>query len=417
MIFVVVLSSPSGIALFTLITQTAFGFDIQSSNNVALYWGQNSAQASPQPPLKSYCNRPDVDILILSFIATLYSSEKIPILNLATPQCSPIPNSPGGQVTCPELAQDIEYCKTKGKKVLVSLGGATAGYEIQSSAEAEAAAKQIWDTYLGGGKDGVTVRPFGKVEVDGVDLDLETPAGQEGTYWPIFIDTIKSLYQSKAGRSGKTDYLITASPQCVYPDVILSPALKDKRSWFDMLFIQFYNNVCAPTNPTSFNFNEWAEWARSSSLNPSVKLFIGAPASPSAAPSGGFTPLESLLQVASEAMEDCENARVFWGGASVPTNSSSNYNPFGGIAFWDASWTTAEYTAATKTGLTTSWQWARSRNHIFKREDPADGEAKEAEAAESAADTVKRMRSRDTFRKTRASHRRHAIRRAHRHRR
>ncbi|KAF3088671.1 hypothetical protein TWF569_009974 [Orbilia oligospora] len=401
------------LTLLTFIPQFALGFDIQGTNNVALYWGQNSAQISPQPPLKSFCARPDVDILILSFIAILYSNEKIPILNQATQQCSQAPGSSGGQVVCPELAQEIEYCRGQGKKVLISLGGATAGYEIQSPDEAAAAAKQIWDTYLGGGKDGMVVRPFGDVEVDGVDLDLESPPGQEGMHWPVFIDTIRSFYQSEVGRNGKNDYLITASPQCVYPDVILSPALRDKRSWFDMLFIQFYNNFCAPTNPSSFNFNEWAEWARSSSLNPSIKLFLGAPASPSAAPAGGFTPLETLLEVASDSMEDCENARIFWNSdtTAASKNSSSPYNPFGGIAFWDASWTTPEYTAATKSGLTSSWEKAKARSQFFKREEPAgnDGEA------ESAAD--RKGKGRSTLARGRTPRRRHAIRRRHRHRR
>ncbi|KAF3316672.1 Chitinase 1 [Orbilia oligospora] len=365
------------LTLLTFIPQFALGFDIQGTTNVALYWGQNSAQISPQPPLKSFCARPDVDILILSFIAILYSNEKIPILNLATQQCTQAPGSSGGQIVCPELAQEIEYCRGQGKKVLVSLGGATAGYEIQSPGEAVAAAKQIWNTYLGGGKDGMVVRPFGDVEVDGVDLDLESPPGQEGIHWPVFIDTIR-----------------------------------DKRSWFDMLFIQFYNNFCAPTNPSSFNFNEWAEWARSSSQNPSIKLFLGAPASPSAAPAGGFAPLETLLKAASDSMEDCENARVFWGGgaAAASKNSTNPYNPFGGIAFWDASWTTPEFTAATKSGLTSSWEKAKARGQFFKREEPAgsDGEA------ESAAD--RKGKGRSTLARGRTPRRRHAIRRRHRHR-
>ncbi|KAK6513342.1 hypothetical protein TWF281_004973 [Arthrobotrys megalospora] len=421
------------LALFTFIPRYIYvsAFDLQATNNVALYWGQNSArkptstisptyliltptkpELTPQPPLKSYCTRPEIDIIILSFIATLYSAEKIPILNHVTEQCSPT-NTPGGQVVCPELAMEIEYCRGLGKKVLVSLGGATAGYEIGSEVEAVNAANQVWNTYLGGAKDG-TIRPFGEVELDGIDLDLESPSGQEGLYWPIFIETIRSLYQTQPGRNGKTDYLISASPQCVYPDVILSPALRDKRSWFDMLFIQFYNNICAPTNPTSFNFNEWAEWARSSSLNPNVKLFIGSPASPAAAPSGGFTPLETLLEISSESMEDCEAARVFWNSGASGTNStSSGYNPFGGIAFWDASWTSAEYTAATKAGLTGSWERVKARNQFFKRQ---EFESKQAEGeAESAAERGKSRGTSSTG--ARASRRRHTIRRRHRHRR
>ncbi|RVD81656.1 uncharacterized protein DFL_009509 [Arthrobotrys flagrans] len=225
--------------LLAFIPHFALGFDIQGTDNVAPYWGRNSAQISPQPPLKSYRTRPDVDILILSFISLLYSNEKIPILNQATPQ-SPVPG--------------------QGKKVLVSLGGAT---------------EQIWDTYLRGGKDGMAVGPFGEVEVDGVDLDLESPPGRKGKYWPIFIDTIRSLYQTLH------PILQQASPLGPY---------------------NYLDNVCTPTKP-----------------------------------SGGFTPLESLLEAASDSMEDCENARVFWKGDMIASNPTNPYNRFGGIASWDAS--------------------------------------------------------------------------------
>ncbi|EPS43772.1 hypothetical protein H072_2244 [Dactylellina haptotyla CBS 200.50] len=374
-----------------------YGFDLSSTNNVALYWGQNSAQLLPQPPLREYCTRESVDILILSFIAVLYGNEKIPILYENTSQCTTIPGAPGGQVQCPELAQEIEFCRSQGKKILVSLGGATGGYEIQSPAEAAAAANQIWDTYLGGGQNGKYQRPFGEVELDGIDLDLESPPGQEGLYWPVFIDTMRSLYQSKVGRNSGSQYLITSSPQCPFPDVILSPALRDKRSWFDILFIQFYNNPCAPTNRESFNFNEWAEWARYSSLNPNVKLFLGALASPDAAPAGGYVPLEDLLDAASDSMEDCEKARVFWKG-----HSNSTYNPFGGIAFWDASWTSSDYTTAIKNGLTSNWETIKAKSQSFlffkRNQEPANETKNERNSDRSSSTGIKNLR---TFRKLR----------------
>ncbi|KAJ6257952.1 Endochitinase [Drechslerella dactyloides] len=317
-------------------------FDLERTDNVALYWGQSS-QAGNQEPLGHYCARDSVDILIISFVAKLSGNEKAPVLHIA-----PMTD---GDMNYATISDDIQYCRRQGKKILISVGGYGSGYELNSPAEATAAANQIWGIFLGGGQGGGFQRPFGNIELDGVDLDIESPVGQEGVYWPVFIDQLRSLYQSESGRGGKSDWLITASPQCPFPDVILSPALLEKRSWFDMLFIQFYNNPCAPSNKESFNFNEWAEWARSSSLNPHVKLFLGTPANVAAASSGGDMPLQDLLAVASETMEDCENARVFWKG----TSTNSTYNPFGGMAFWDASWTTAEMTSTVKSGLSGSW--------------------------------------------------------------
>ncbi|KAK6526270.1 Chitinase 1 [Orbilia ellipsospora] len=305
-------------------------------------------------------------------ISHLPRNEKIPIFNPNDAQCAIIPGSSGNQVSCPELADDIKYCREEGKKILISLGGENAGYELRSPAEATAAADQIWNTYLGGGQSGVWNRPFGEVEVDGIDLDLEQPAGVKGLYWPIFIDELRSYYMSKPGRNGKSDYLITSSPQCPFPDVIISPALENKRSWFDILFIQFYNNYCTPTNGDGFNFNEWAEWARSSSLNPEVKLFLGSVASPEAASSGGYVPLSELLEVSSSTLEDCEKARVFWQGAHA---HNSTYNPFGGISIWDASWTSSEYTEAVKSGLASIQIQVNkaSESSLFKRsEEPVN---------------------------------------------
>ncbi|KAK6329712.1 Chitinase 1 [Orbilia brochopaga] len=332
----------SFVLLLLSISNVGQCFDPKRADNVALYWGQSS-QAGKQEPLGDYCDRDSVDILIISFIAKLSGNERMPVLQMAP--------TTDGDVDHRAISEDIQYCRRQGKKVLVSIGGHGSGYELNSEAEATSAAKQIWGTFLGGGQGGGFQRPFGDVELDGVDLDIESPVGQEGVYWPLFIDQLQSLYRSETGRNGKSDYLITASPQCPFPDVIMSPALMEKRSWFDMLFIQFYNNPCAPSNKESFNFNEWAEWARFSSLNPHVKLYLGTPASPDAASSGGDMPLKDLLTVASETMEDCENARVFWKG----THTNSTYNPFGGIAFWDASWTTAEMTNTVKASLSSSW--------------------------------------------------------------
>lgn len=55
------------------------GFDPTSINNVATYWGQNSAGgADTQSNLTEYCSDPNIDIIPMAFL----SAVKTPSLNL-----------------------------------------------------------------------------------------------------------------------------------------------------------------------------------------------------------------------------------------------------------------------------------------------------------------------------------------------
>jgi hypothetical protein len=63
---------------------------------------------------------------------------------------------------CSFLASDIKTCQAKGKKVTISLGGATGG----GMADA-AFADLIWDLFLGGN---CSTRPFGDAVLDGSDF-------------------------------------------------------------------------------------------------------------------------------------------------------------------------------------------------------------------------------------------------------
>ena len=83
--------------------------------------------------------------------------------------------------------------------------------------------------------------------------------------------------------------------------------------------MQFYNNFCSLTNfnnPNAWNFDQWDTWAKKTSRNKDVKIFIGAPASSSAAGSG-YVDAATLAKIASE--------------------TRSKYSSFGGIMLWDAS--------------------------------------------------------------------------------
>lgn len=58
--------------------------------------------------------------------------------------------------------------------------------------------------------------------MDGVDLSIE---GGRPQFYPDFIRELRRLMDSETG-AAKRHYLITAAPQCRYPDPFLGPERK-----------------------------------------------------------------------------------------------------------------------------------------------------------------------------------------------
>jgi chitinase len=75
-------------------------------------------------------------------------------------------------------------------------------------------------------------------------------------------------------------------------------------------------------NPNAWNFGTWDTWAKTVSPNRNIKIYIGAPASPTAAGSG-YISAATL--------------------ATIIANTSAQYSSFGGVMLWDASQAYGEY--------------------------------------------------------------------------
>lgn len=84
---------------------------------------------------------------------------------------------------CPTLQEDIPYCqKVKGKKIILSLGGDTLGYDLTGAPAGVAFATFLWNAY-GPKRPGYTgVRPLDRgysnttadtIDIDGFDFDIE----------------------------------------------------------------------------------------------------------------------------------------------------------------------------------------------------------------------------------------------------
>ncbi|KAI8376761.1 glycoside hydrolase superfamily, partial [Choanephora cucurbitarum] len=199
---------------------------------------------------------------------------------------------------------DIKYCQSKNKKILISMGGATPTYGLESAKEGEDLADELWDVF-GGGKSN-KVRPFGTAIADGFDLDIENGAKVGYT---AFVNKMRQNYEMDRSKT----YYIAAAPQCPFPDYYVGDVLDN--TWIDFVMIQFYNNYCNVISDNGFNYQVWDSWAKTKSLNKNVRLFIGIPGSPTAA-GRGYVPFTELVS------------------KITPLKSSSF---FGGLMVWDIS--------------------------------------------------------------------------------
>lgn len=271
-------------------------FSASSNKNVAVYWGQNSY--GNQERLSYYCDNDDTDIILLSFVTGFPELS----LNFAN-QCGG--SFSNGVLHCPQIGQDIKTCQSKGKKILLSLGGASGSYGFSgpnADSDASKFAETLWNKF-GAGSD--SERPFDDAIVDGFDFDLENnnPAGT--------VALSKSLRQQFSKDSSK-QYYLAAAPQCVYPDASSGDILAETQ--IDFAFIQFYNNYCGLGD--NFNWDTWQKFAEQDSPNKDIKLFVGLPGAPSSAGSG-YADLDKVKK-------------------SVGSDILNNKN-FGGFMLWDAS--------------------------------------------------------------------------------
>ncbi|KAH9949899.1 glycoside hydrolase superfamily [Amylocystis lapponica] len=307
------------------------GFDNSRQDNLAVYWGQNSYgatgsnQADFQKNLSYYCQDDIINAIPVAFLNVFFGTGGEPSIDLAN-SCSNAddPVFAGTELAnCQFLASDIETCQSAGKIVTISIGGGTGSVGFSNASQAESFANTIWNLFLGGSS---STRPFGSAVLDGVDLDIE---GGSSDYYTNFVSTLRGLMNS-----GSKTYYITGAPQCPYPDAYLGTVLNAES--FDAVYVQFYNNYCGLTdysNSNDWDFDDWDTWAKSKSVNPNVKVYIGAPAA-SAAAGSGYVDAATLGQIA--------------------VDTRNQYSSFGGVMMWDASqaYANGRFDAAVKSSIT-----------------------------------------------------------------
>ncbi|XP_019190824.1 PREDICTED: acidic endochitinase-like [Ipomoea nil] len=233
--------------------------------DIAIYWGQNGNEGT----LRDTCASNNYNIVNIAFLTT-FGNGRTPVLNLAG-HCNPAAN------TCTGLSDEIKACKSQGIKVLLSLGGGAGSYSLSSADDAKNVAQYLWDNYLGGQSGS---RPLGDAVLDGIDFDIESGGGQ-------FYDEL-----AKALKAFGTNVLLTAAPQCPFPDQSLQTAINT--GLFDYVWVQFYNNPSAACQYSAGDTTDILNsWNNNWSKIPAQKVLMGLPASQNAA-NNGFIPADVL---------------------------------------------------------------------------------------------------------------------------
>ncbi|XP_002975729.2 acidic endochitinase [Selaginella moellendorffii] len=240
-----------------------------ATGSIAIYWGQNGNEGS----LANACINGTYKIIMLSFL-NVFGGGQIPQLNLAG-HCDPSSNG------CVTLSSQIASCQSKGIQILLSLGGAVGNYTISSASDARSVARYLWNNFLGGRSSS---RPLGSAVLDGIDFDIENGAIPDR--YALLAQAIRDVSRGSSRR-----VLISAAPQCPFPDANLGSAIA-KQGLFDYVYVQFYNNPPCQYDGSSTTrlLDSWKEW---NSKTPNVKIFMGLPAAPAAAGSG-FVPSQVL---------------------------------------------------------------------------------------------------------------------------
>ncbi|KAH7157435.1 glycoside hydrolase superfamily [Dactylonectria estremocensis] len=282
------------------------------------YWGQYGSD-----PMKSYCDS-GVEFITLSFVnsAPEHEASGWPGTNFAG-------HCPGDVYmygednqlksnlwkNCYLIQEGIPYCQSLGVKVLISIGGdyneQTSNYAVSTEEKGRDFADILYSIF-GPKQDSWTgPRPFdsdlyGTQSVDGFDFDIEKDLDMAP-----YIAMIDQL------RIHDPNLIITAAPQCPTSSQYFYMEELIQTSPLDALFVQFYNNqYCDLIEDEGlagdgFNYQTWEDILADSNESKSAKIYVGLPASASAAGTGYVGP-----DVIAEVIDDLKD-RPSFGGISL----------------------------------------------------------------------------------------------------
>jgi|UniRef100_A0A0E0FT64 chitinase len=213
-----------------------------SIGDTVVFWGRNKAEGS----LREACDTGLYNTVIISFLSAFgRGSYK---LDLSGHPVVPV----GG---------DIKYCQSKGKTVLLAIGGQGGEYYLPSSQAAADLDDYLWNAFLGGGRSGVA-RPFGDAVVNGIDFFIDQGATEH------YDELARLLHGHSNG-----GVMLTATARCVFPDQRLQAALAT--GLFSRIHVKLFNDGRCTWGRRE-SLEKWA------AAYPDSRIFVGIVASPDA---------------------------------------------------------------------------------------------------------------------------------------
>ncbi|CAF3463408.1 unnamed protein product [Fusarium graminearum] len=276
---------------------------IQAFGGLNGYWGQLGSE-----PLKAYCDS-HPEYITLSFVnqAPEQNPSNLPGTNFAGHCAGGTYGNSNLLSECYTIQEGIPYCKDRGVKILLSIGGVYSdegsNYKVTTDDKGRDFADFLYKSFGPHNEHSNPIRPFDSIDndgntvhaaVDGFDFDIEhdLPNGP-------YIAMINRLRELDEGLT------ITGAPQCPTSDEYFYMKDMIKSAKFDALFVQFYNNpwcdaVSQGHEGESFNYDKWVEIIEESDCSKDAKLYVGLPASEEAAPGGGYLEPEDLKDLVCE---------------------------------------------------------------------------------------------------------------------
>ncbi|KAL7786722.1 hypothetical protein V8C37DRAFT_405279 [Trichoderma ceciliae] len=273
-----------------------------AGGKLVVYWGAEDDSTT----LANVCADSSYDIVNLAFLSRFFSGGGYPELSLSTLGGPSAAQQAAGATNLQDgssLVSAIKACQSSGKLVILSMGGAVGFSQVTLTGDSQGqqVADMVWNLFLGGTAT-PTLRPFGTVKLDGVDLDNETGN-------PTGYLAMAQRFKSNFAKDTSKRYYLTAAPQCPFPDA--SEPL-NVCALADFIWVQFYNNNQCNIGQSGFNaaVKNWSKGIGNATL------FIGALAS-GADGDQGFVSASSLL-------------------SAYQGVSALNLPNIGGIMLWEA---------------------------------------------------------------------------------
>lgn len=180
------------------------------------------------------CANSDVDMVVIGFVRQLNGPSALLQFGFTKYCKSPTTITEQSRVSCPDMAANITFWQSMGKKVSLSLVGSTSNMTFSSVGDAKEAANILWNVF-GAGTNSTALEPFGHVAVDGFDFgnilhsqghdykaqgsltnsspDLES--GADTTHMDILASSLQSHF-----RTSSLECYINAAPLCANNTVL-----------------------------------------------------------------------------------------------------------------------------------------------------------------------------------------------------